>query len=144
MEDFPWPYVVVIFIAFISWVYNKLQEAAAERRRRRVERMKGAFQEQKPVYQQPEEEPLRPSTSSPPPIPTKPVRQIEQVPSSQGSTPRRPTLRQPTPAAAKSRQRRKRKIDRLQLDLADTLGSRQSLRKMLIVSEILGKPKSLH
>jgi len=35
MEDFPWLYVAMIFIAFASWIFNRIQEAAAARRQAR-------------------------------------------------------------------------------------------------------------
>jgi len=37
MEDqkFPWLYVAMIFIAFVSWIYNRIQEASAARRQAR-------------------------------------------------------------------------------------------------------------
>ena len=38
MDDIPWLYVAMIFIAFASWVWNKVQEAAAIRRQRLAER----------------------------------------------------------------------------------------------------------
>lgn len=34
MDDVPWLYVAMIFIAFVSWVWNRIQEASAARRER--------------------------------------------------------------------------------------------------------------
>ena len=38
MDDVPWIYVAMIFIAFISWLRGRLQDAAAVRRERAAER----------------------------------------------------------------------------------------------------------
>lgn len=42
MDDIPWLYVAMIFIAFISWVHNRIQEAKEYRRARKIEKEKAA------------------------------------------------------------------------------------------------------
>ena len=38
MDDIPWIYVAMIFIAFISWLRGRIQDAAAVRRQRAADR----------------------------------------------------------------------------------------------------------
>ena len=42
MEDFPWIYVAMIFIAFVSWLHQRIQEAAAARKIRSAQRKTAA------------------------------------------------------------------------------------------------------
>lgn len=42
MDDIPWLYVAMIFIAFLSWVHNRIQEAKEHRRARAIEKEKAA------------------------------------------------------------------------------------------------------
>ncbi|MEM7601346.1 MAG: hypothetical protein AAF357_08005, partial [Verrucomicrobiota bacterium] len=42
MDDIPWLYVAMIFIAFVSWVHNRIQEAREYRRARKIEKEKAA------------------------------------------------------------------------------------------------------
>ena len=41
--DIPWVYVAMIVIAFISWVFRKIQESTAARRMREYEEQKKAW-----------------------------------------------------------------------------------------------------
>ena len=63
--DIPWHYVALVVIAFISWLFNRIQEATAERRR--LHELKRRREEQKHAPQPTRPEPS--SSSSPPPIP---------------------------------------------------------------------------
>jgi len=47
MEDVPWLYVAMIFIAFVSWVYNQIKEAAAIRREKAEERRRAEHKREK-------------------------------------------------------------------------------------------------
>lgn len=42
MDDIPWLYVAMIFIAFLSWVHNRIQEAKEYRRAQKIEKEKTA------------------------------------------------------------------------------------------------------
>ncbi|MDF2375523.1 MAG: hypothetical protein P1U81_04735 [Verrucomicrobiales bacterium] len=42
MDDIPWLYVAMIFIAFVSWIHNRIQEAKEYRRARKIEKEKAA------------------------------------------------------------------------------------------------------
>jgi len=62
MDDFPWHYAAMIFIVFVSWLYQRLQEISASRRLRSAERKAAAeaarkerplFQESRPPLGQP-------------------------------------------------------------------------------------------
>ncbi|MCB1063827.1 MAG: hypothetical protein KDN20_13000 [Verrucomicrobiae bacterium] len=55
----PWFYLAMVVIAFISWVFNRIQEATAERRR--VKELKRRREEQ-------EQDPYRSPQQSPPPV----------------------------------------------------------------------------
>lgn len=58
--EFPWIYVAMVVIAFISWVFNRIQEATAERQR---------SQELKRRRQEDAQAPRRATSSAPPPLP---------------------------------------------------------------------------
>ncbi|MDA8632546.1 hypothetical protein N9406_01670 [Verrucomicrobiales bacterium] len=78
MDDIPWIYVVMIFIAFLSWVSNRVKEAAAYRRQMRAERAaaeRARRTTQAPEYNSPyrQEPPQRqPERSKPEPEPVEP------------------------------------------------------------------------
>lgn len=61
--DIPWHYVALVVIAFISWLFNRIQEATAERRR--LHELRRRREEQKNAPQPTRRE----TSSSPPPIP---------------------------------------------------------------------------
>lgn len=42
MDDIPWLYVAMIFIAFLSWVHNRIQESKEHRRTRKIEKERAA------------------------------------------------------------------------------------------------------
>ncbi|MEM6915015.1 MAG: hypothetical protein AAF491_00510 [Verrucomicrobiota bacterium] len=42
MDDIPWLYVAMIFIAFASWVHNRIQEAREYRRARKIQKEKAS------------------------------------------------------------------------------------------------------
>lgn len=86
--DFPWIYVAMIFIAFISWVKSRLDEAAKIRQERAEAReaAKRAKRESKPVEApspyRPREATSRPTApaSVPVPVPTPTVPDMESRP----------------------------------------------------------------
>ena len=47
MDDFPWHYAAMIFIVFVSWLYQRLQEISASRRLRSAERKAAADEQQR-------------------------------------------------------------------------------------------------
>ena len=63
MEDVPWHYVAMIFIAFVSWLYSRIQEAAEARRRKAASRKAAA--ETRRAGTQPPPSPYRPAPRSP-------------------------------------------------------------------------------
>ncbi|MCB1088698.1 MAG: hypothetical protein KDM63_16790 [Verrucomicrobiae bacterium] len=66
-DNFPWTWAAMLVIAFLSWVFNKIQEATAERRRaEELRRRKG-----------------QPERSGPPSVPPSPPRQSAPQPSGQ-------------------------------------------------------------
>lgn len=69
MDDFPWHYVAMIFIVFVSWLYQRIQEIAATRRLRSAERKAAAeaARQERPLFQE-----SRPPVSPPPPPLPKP------------------------------------------------------------------------
>lgn len=80
MDDFPWIYVAMIFIAFVSWLHRRVQEAAAARRLRAGERRAAAeaARRERPLpggaapspYLAPERAPAPPAApATPPPLP---------------------------------------------------------------------------
>lgn len=79
MDDFPWIYVAMIFIAFVSWLHRRVQEAAAARRLRAGERRAAAeaARRERPLpggtppspYLAPERAPMHPAPATPPPLP---------------------------------------------------------------------------
>ena len=65
MDDFPWHYAAMIFIVFVSWLYQRLQEISASRRLRSAERKAAAeaARKERPLFQE-SRAPL-----GPPPVP---------------------------------------------------------------------------
>lgn len=80
-EDIPWAYVAMIFIAFVSWVYGRLKEAAEIRRTRATAKRAAqkARNHAQPVaapspYRSPEEvRPAAPAVPAPLSVPTLPA-----------------------------------------------------------------------
>ena len=69
-SDFPWIYVAMVFIAFVSWVRARIQEAAAFRRAR-AEQKEAQRKREESAPAPPEFSPYR--NDSPPPAPPEPV-----------------------------------------------------------------------
>jgi hypothetical protein len=83
MEDFPWIYVAMIFIAFVSWLHQRIQEAAAARKIRSTQRKAAAEATRRerplaresrplgapPALPAPERAPSHPEFPSTPPAP---------------------------------------------------------------------------
>ncbi len=113
-QDVPWLYVAMIAIAFISWIFNRIQEATAERQRARELK-----RQRESARQEPASPPQR-GPDAPPPLPTpreEPEdllkdlfealggRPVAPVPSKrQERPPEKPVARKP-PKAAKSSER---------------------------------------
>jgi hypothetical protein len=77
-DDIPWAYVAMIFIAFVSWVYGRLKEAA-EKRRARAEVRRAAQESRNRAQPVPAPSPYRATTPSvvvPAPTPS-PAAEIE-------------------------------------------------------------------
>jgi hypothetical protein len=66
MDDFPWHYVAMIFIVFVSWLYQRIQEIAASRRLRSAagKAAAEAAGKERPLFQE-----SRPPLTPPPPAP---------------------------------------------------------------------------
>jgi hypothetical protein len=60
--EFPWIYVAMLVIAFISWVFNRIQEATAERQRAAELKRRRQEQANQPTAQR---------QGSPPPLPSR-------------------------------------------------------------------------
>lgn len=69
-DEIPWAYVAMIFIAFVSWVYGRLKEAA-EFRRERAAAKRAAQEARNRARPEPAPSPYRPSGLIPstPPLP---------------------------------------------------------------------------
>ncbi len=69
-DEIPWAYVAMIFIAFVSWVYGRIKEAA-EYRRARADAKRAAQESRNHARPEPAPSPYRPSApaSSTPPVP---------------------------------------------------------------------------
>ena len=52
-SEIPWHIVAIVFIAFASWVWNKFQEVAAERKRRRFQQVKRTYDQKERQQKQP-------------------------------------------------------------------------------------------
>lgn len=172
MDDIPWIYVAMIFIAFISWLRGRIQEVSETRRQRASERKakQRARRTAEPAYESPysarREEAAAQNKKEPETfrdIFREIERQIntteeepESAPEIQSFEP--PPLPPPSaqpqeqtePASSvtlDSRVRRKRNKPSeppYQTDsLASILGDRSHLRTALILSEVLDKPRAL-
>jgi hypothetical protein len=89
-DEIPWAYVAMIFIAFVSWVYGRLKEAA-EIRRARAAAKRAAQEARNRAQPTPPPSPYRSPTPTPvpAPVPTQPVTQAPApVPASGMETPR--------------------------------------------------------
>ncbi|MCP5551314.1 MAG: hypothetical protein H7A53_10540 [Akkermansiaceae bacterium] len=175
----PWLYAAMIVIAFISWVFNKFQEATAEKRRAREEALHrsrrrapsspSSIRDAAPPAQAPPPLPRRSESSAP----AQPPGSLEELLEAIGGT-RRPTSQPPSRAAATTRrqsvpepiaakpkaptrptlsQSEKEALDRLRSGKTSSTprgrkGSRlfpdiAAVRRAIIASEVLGKPKGL-
>ena len=52
-SEIPWHIVAIVFIAFASWGWNKFQEVAAERKRRRFQQVKRTYDQKERQQKQP-------------------------------------------------------------------------------------------
>jgi len=83
MDDFPWAYVVMIFIAFVSWVCNRIVEVAAARRVRAEKRRAAAeaAKKERPLPRESLPSPFRPSAAPSAPSPQAAPPALPQTPS---------------------------------------------------------------
>lgn len=172
MDDIPWIYVAMIFIAFISWLRGRIQEASETRRQRASERKakQRARRTAEPAYESPysarREEAVAQNNREPETfrdIFREIERQINTVEEEPGPAletqsfeppPLPPPDTQPqeqtdpvssvTLGSRVKRRRRKPSESPSQTDsLASILGDRSHLRTALILSEVLDKPRAL-
>lgn len=82
MDDFPWHYVAMIFIVFVSWLYQRIQEIAAARRLRSAERKAAAeaARKERPLFQESRPQSGPPPVPEPQPVPSKPKPSLEEIP----------------------------------------------------------------
>ncbi|NLT69897.1 MAG: hypothetical protein GXX91_04295 [Verrucomicrobiaceae bacterium] len=87
-DEIPWAYVAMIFIAFVSWVYGRLKEAA-EYRRARAAAKRAAQEARNRARPEPAPSPYRPSApvSATPPVPV-PVAPPEPEPAAEIEMPK--------------------------------------------------------
>ncbi|MBP82802.1 MAG: hypothetical protein CMO61_03035 [Verrucomicrobiales bacterium] len=172
MDDIPWIYVAMIFIAFISWLRGRIQEASATRRQRALDR-KAKQRERRttePAYESPysaRREKAAARNDKEPETFRDIFREIERqiktadedpelAPEleSSGPPPLPPTSTQPqespepvtsTPLATEVRRARRKpsKNPSQTGSLASILGNQNHLRTALILSEVLDKPRAL-
>jgi len=169
MDDFPWHYVAMIFIVFVSWLYQRIQEIAAARRLRSTERKAAAeaARKERPLFQE-----SRPPVSPPPPPLPQPKNAPGEIPVPQtfreffetleslsnppvkAPAPVQVTPPPPLPATAPVPEKRAPLVAKPILKteptaphpasgLSRVLRRRGSLRQALILKEILDVPVSL-
>jgi hypothetical protein len=82
MDDFPWHYVAMIFIVFVSWLYQRIQEIAASRRLRSAERRAAAeaARKERPLFQESRPQSAPPPVPAPQPVPSSPTPSLEEIP----------------------------------------------------------------
>ena len=82
MDDFPWHYVAMIFIVFVSWLYQRIQEIAAARRLRSAERKAAAeaARKERPLFQETRPQLGPPPVPAPQPAPASPTPTLEEIP----------------------------------------------------------------
>lgn len=106
MDDVPWLYVAMIFIAFVSWVSNRIKEAAEYRRERKAARAAASRSRQTsgaPEWDSPyRDEPVEDPVEETPQTFTDIYREIEKqfTEAAQQKTPTPPPL--PEPAGTES------------------------------------------
>ena len=63
MDDFPWVYVAMILIAFVSWLHNRIKEVTEMRRQRMVKKKAAAeaARRERPLSRESMPSPFRPS-----------------------------------------------------------------------------------
>ncbi len=162
MPDIPWHIVAIVFIAFVSWVYNKFQEVAAERKRQRFNAVKRSYDKRERQGQDARQTPPPPKPKSavesileglgvpleelreseqeqkpPPPLPKKEPKLV--APSSDSRKPITPEPKVVVKKPSALKLRRKRRV----AGIRKLLRGRDSLRQALIASEVLQKPKGL-
>ncbi len=171
MDDFPWHYVAMIFIVFVSWLYRRIQEIVAARRLRSAGRKAAAeaarkerplFQESRPPLGPPPAPPSQDvSPPAPPPLPIprsfRELFETIETLANPGATPPAPvqtalipsvpvvppeTGREPAPAS-KSAVASEPTAPHPTPGLSRVLGRRSSLRQALVLKEILDVPVSL-
>ena len=84
-QEIPWTYVAIIFIAFVSWLWNRIREAAAYRRER-LEQKRAAQRARRTTEREEEVSPYRQPRR---PTPPEPREEEESVPNSLGDIYRR-------------------------------------------------------
>lgn len=172
MDDVPWLYVAMIFIAFVSWVVQRVREASEARRERIAERKaaeRARRTTQAPEYESPyrsgrtaEPEPEPPRTfrevfqelerqmagHEPEPEPTRVPPPLPPQPETTTAPPPRVPSVLPRVSAAPPRPRkRKPRSAARKRETANALGSvlrdRGSLRTALVLKEVLDRPRAL-
>lgn len=172
MDDIPWHYVAMIFIVFVSWLYQRVQEISAARRLRGAQKKAAAeaARKERPVFQEtrtlgspppmPRPAPAPAPAPSPAEIPIpKSFRELFETietlsnpqasPAVQPSSPPPPPL--PTPPVVETHPApvAKPKPDLKEITpspatgLARVLRHRNSLREALILKEVLDVPVSM-
>jgi len=102
MDDIPWIYVAMIFIAFISWLRGRIQDASAARRERMAERkaQEHARRATEPEYESPYTAKSRTPEPESPQTFTDIIREIErQISEPEGPEPVREVEPAPSPQA---------------------------------------------
>ncbi|MDF1823894.1 MAG: hypothetical protein P1U68_04585 [Verrucomicrobiales bacterium] len=170
MDDVPWLYVAMIFIAFVSWVSNRIKEAAEYRRARKIEKEKAARARRTtapPEFQSPYRKQSPPTPSAPEAEPPKSFREVfkelerqfakpaeetfrdkRPTPPPLPQTPEEPTIKQPQLPSGPLRvsppmKMVKRRGRRTSDSLIKTLQHGDKLKTALLLKEILDKPKAL-
>lgn len=168
MDDVPWLYVAMIFIAFISWVSNRIKEANEYRRARRIEKEKAARARRTtaaPEFQSPYREQASTQAVEEEETTPKSFREVfqelerqftepaeEEVSYERPSPPPLPADEPfPTPAfvptgpvkVAPPMATKKRRSRNTSDSLIKTLRNGENLKTALILKEVLDKPKAL-
>ena len=158
--DFPWQYLALVVIAFLSWLFQKIQEATAERRRAKELRRRGSLP-------QPER---RTETPVPPIVVADSLRDLMEA---LGGAPQKPSVPPPLPPRATPKPASKSKktpaaeapaqksvpapeaekpvlvstafdeVAKAPKPLRNLLASPSGLRQAMILKEVLDKPVAL-
>lgn len=170
MEDIPWLPLAMVFIAFLSWLRNRIVEAAEIRRARNaakaeVARARRTTEPATPAYETPyrkaqttevadEEIPRtfrelfdeinaqRTAAAAPPPLPPQVV-EVEEADEPWGDGDGFGGITEVPELPKVTPKIRKKTVKRERHPLAKTLSDGNQLRTALILKEILGPPKAL-